>query len=69
MCLFGPIATATSNNLHTPLSLGTKRANVHVPGHNFRYKKRRKAAVKTQESENSDAFLQPGDSNRKLEHS
>ena len=25
-----------------------------------------KAAVKTQESENSDAFLQPGDSNRKF---
>ena len=62
MCLLGPIARATSDNLHTPLSLGAKRANVHVPGHNFHYKKRGKAAVKTQESENSDAFLQSIDS-------
>ena len=35
-----PIATATSNNLQAPLSLGAKRANVHVPGHNLRYKKK-----------------------------
>eukprot|EP00112_Aurelia_sp_Birch-Aquarium-sp1_P011557 Seg2427.10 transcript_id=Seg2427.10/GoldUCD/mRNA.D3Y31 product="hypothetical protein" protein_id=Seg2427.10/GoldUCD/D3Y31 len=41
-----PITTATSSNLQT--APGSKRANVNVPGHNFRFKKRGKAAAKTQ---------------------
>eukprot|EP00794_Sanderia_malayensis_P013447 gene13447-14828_t len=38
----------TSSNLQTATSPGLKRTNVSVPGHNFRFKKRGKAASKAQ---------------------
>eukprot|EP00794_Sanderia_malayensis_P005868 gene5868-6561_t len=38
----------TSSNLQTATSPGLKRTNVSLPGHNFRFKKRGKAASKAQ---------------------
>ena len=43
-----PIATAISSDLQSTTTPGSKRANVNVPEHNFRFKNTKKAAAKMQ---------------------